>query len=234
MKDPVAHLSRGGFTHLTRADLAAMAAAGDEVARLEAAIRTAGTNPAFLLTGGKNAVAFRHYPEGDVYDFTSHSQLYYHTHRSGEHGHVHLFLRPKGMPPGIAPAVASADDTNAPCHLVAVGLGADGWLEDLFTTNRWVTGEAWYQAAAIKRMLPYFSVTTGGPAGLPARWLTALVELFAPLVGELADRRDAAVASWNLAHPTTDPLQDAAMEITSHATVTVAEWRAALANVLGK
>jgi hypothetical protein len=230
MKDPIAHLARGGFKHLSRDDLVAMAQAGDEVARLEAAM---GAPPAALLTGGRNAVAFRHYPEGDVYDFASHSQFYYHTHRAGEHGHAHLFLRPKGMPPGVVPAVAPADK-DAPCHLVAVGLDADGWLEELFTTNRWVTGEAWYQSAAIKRMLPRFSVTTDGPAGLAAGWLTALTKLFAPLVGELADRRDAAVASWSLAHPTTDPLEDAALEITSRAKVTVTAWRAALANVLAQ
>lgn len=231
MKDPIAHLARGGFTHLTRGDLAAMAAAGDEAARLEAAMRDTGTSPALLLTGGRNAVAFRHYPEGDVYDFASHSQFYYHTHRAGEHGHAHLFLRPKGMPPGVAPAIAT-DDKDAPCHLVAVGLGADGWLAELFTTNRWVTGEAWYEAAAIKRMLPRFSVNTDGPAGLAGRWLTAMVQLFRPLIDELADRRDAAVAAWSLAHPTANPLEEAALEITSRAKVSVDEWRAALANAI--
>lgn len=226
MTDPLAQLSRG--------DLAALAAAGDEVARLEAAMRAAGTPPAMLLTGGGNPVEFRHYPEGDVYDFASHSQFYYHTHRGGEHGHVHLFLRPKGMPPGLTPTVAVADGKGAPCHLVAVGFGADGWLAELFTTNRWVTGEAWYEAAAIKRMLPRFSVTTDGPAGVAGRWLTALVTLFRPLIGELADRRDAAVACWSLAHPAGNPLEDAALEITSRAMVSVAEWQAALEKALRK
>lgn len=217
---------------LSRSELAAMAAAGDEVARLEAAIEAAGNTPVQVLTGGAPAAAFRHYPAGDVYDFASHAQFYYHTHRDGEHGHAHLFLRPKGMPPGVKPAVAVAGDKDAPCHLVAVGFGADGWLAELFTTNRWVSGEAWYAADAVKAMLPRFHVAPPGPVGPAGRWLTALVALFRPLIGDLADRRDATVAAWSRAHPEIDPLEDPDLEITSRAQVSVEAWRAAVAVAL--
>ena len=43
------------------------------------------------------------YHAGDVYDAETHAQFFYHAHpaeqrRSGEHGHFHCFLRPRGMP----------------------------------------------------------------------------------------------------------------------------------------
>lgn len=217
---------------LSRVELAELAAAGDEVVRLEAAMETAGHTPVHLLTGGASAAAFRHYPAGDVYDFASHGQFYYHTHRGGEHGHVHLFLRPKGMPRGIEPAVSVAGAADAPCHLVAVGFGADGWLDELFTTNRWVTGEAWYDAAAVKAMLPRFHVAATGPAGPVARWLSAVTALYRPLICDLVDRRDAAVAAWSHAHPGTDPLEDPDLEITSRVTASVEAWREAVAAAL--
>lgn len=73
------------------------------------------------------AIAWRRYPEGEVYDPASHAQYFYHAHpsaklpprrgpaircgdeprgRSGEeHGHFHLFLRKEGMPRGMTPLV---------------------------------------------------------------------------------------------------------------------------------
>lgn len=220
------------LARLSRPDLVALAAAGDELARLEAGMEAAGQTPVQLLTGGAVAAEFRHYPPGDAYDFASHSQFYYHIHRGGEHGHAHLFLRPKGMPPGLKPAIAVTDDQDAPCHLVAVGFGADGWLDQLFTTNRWVTGEAWYAAEAVKAMLPRFRVLSPGPLGPATQWLNALVALFRPRIADLADRRDAAVAAWSRAHPDVDPLEDPDLEIPSRARVAVEDWRAEVAAAL--
>ena len=61
-----------------------------------------------LLRDYNDFFEWDHYPEGDVYDFETHGQYYYHAHpkeeRPGEHGHFHTFLRPDGMPPGIRPA----------------------------------------------------------------------------------------------------------------------------------
>ena len=103
-----------------------------------------------VLHGQDTFYEWDHYPKGDVYDWETHAQYYYHAHpaeeRSGEHGHFHCFLRPKGMPPGVKPAalpdtVAPGDPNDALCHLVAISMDRAGFPIRLFTTNRWVTGE---------------------------------------------------------------------------------------------
>ncbi len=212
---------------LPPAELTSLVLAGEEVARHERSLWGIGDDPTTLLTGGGRATPFRHYPEGDVYDFATHSQFYYHIHRGNEYGHVHLFLRPKGMPPGIRPQVAVDGDPDAPCHLIAVGFGPDGHAAELFTTNRWVTGEAWYCAASIARMLPRFAIT-GGRHSRVGAWLTSLVALFRPVIVELACQRDAEVERWRHAHPGRDALDDADLEVTSRQQISVPSWRADL------
>lgn len=213
-------------SHLTVAELTAMAEAGDRLAAIEASMRAAGTSPRALLLGGDEVEPFRHYPPGDVYDFASHSQFYFHSHRDHEHGHAHLFLRPAGMPLGCAPKVA-VGGADSPCHLIAVGLGHNGFAGELFTTNRWVTGESWYEARQVGRMLPYFHIEGASDGARVGRWLTALLSLYRPLVMALVERRDEAVAAWAAEHGG-DPLNDDRLEVTSHAAIDAHLWRQAL------
>ena len=61
-----------------------------------------------VMAGQATIADWRHYPEEDVFDPTSHAQYFYHTHpprrpASREHGHFHIFLRAEGMPVGAAP-----------------------------------------------------------------------------------------------------------------------------------
>ncbi|MBX9633428.1 MAG: hypothetical protein K2X44_00480 [Magnetospirillum sp.] len=212
---------------LSRQALDAMAAAGDEVIAIEADMRARGTSPRALLVGAGEPAEMRHYPAGDVYDFSSHCQYYCHLHRPAEHGHIHTFLRPLGMPPGIEP-VALAGGEDSPCHLVAVGLNGHGFACELFTTNRWVTGESWYVAADVATILPRFRMAGGGAAGLVGRWLTALLALYRPLVISLVEQRDETVAAWRLAHPGRDPLNDPDLELTSRAAIDLGMWRKAV------
>ncbi|MGE5517833.1 MAG: DUF6969 family protein [Bacteroidota bacterium] len=214
-------------SHLTPGELAAMAEAGDRLAAIEAGMRAAGTSPRALLVGDDEAEPFQHYPPGDVYDFVSHSQFYFHRHRGGEHGHAHLFLRPAGMPAGCRPVVA-AGGADSPCHLIAVGFGHHGFANELFTTNRWVTGESWYDADQVARMLPCFSVDAAGAGGRVGRWLTALLGLYRPLVVALVQRRDQAVAAWAAEHDG-DAFNDDRLEVLSHAAIDIALWRKGLA-----
>lgn len=211
---------------LSPGDLADMAEAGDRLAAIEAGMRAVGTSPRALLLGGEDPEQFRHYPAGDVYDFASHSQYYFHCHRDAEFGHAHLFLRPLGMPPGCAPTV-QVGGADSPCHLIAVGLGHHGFASELFTTNRWVTGESWYESATVARLLPHFHVDGPGAGARVGRWLTALVALFRPLIVTLVERRDETVAAWAAEHGG-DPLNDDRLEVTSHAAIDVGLWRQAL------
>lgn len=200
-------------------------AAGERLAA--AAVGEGGGNPVAALTRGQAAIPFRHYPTGDVYDLSSHAQFYYHTHRDGEFGHIHLFQRPRGMEAGLIPVVTTGE-ADAPCHLIAVEFGPLGQAVRLFTTNRWVTGEAWYDAPAVKAMVRGLRLAPAGPMAPVAAWLAALVEVYRPLIEVLVDERDRAVAEWHRTYPGLDELTDERLEITSARGIDVAADLAAL------
>jgi hypothetical protein len=211
------------FTRLSRAELEAMAAAGAEVLECRRVLARSGDSVVSEALGGAaNCIAWRHYPEGDVYDPHSHAQYFYHAHPpaergASEHGHFHTFLRPRAMAPGtrplIMPELAIADAPAAPTappapqpnqgadndeisHLVAIAMDASGEPIRLFTTNRWVTGETWYAAADVAAMLDRFVVDLAPPSWPLNRWLTAMFRLFRPQMVALVHDRDAAVMAF--------------------------------------
>ncbi len=180
---------------------------------------------------------WRHYPAGEVYDPQTHAQYFYHAHPAAdrpvrEHGHFHIFLRAEGMPLGVAPLVlpetAVAADARPPpqaaplkhgardevSHLVAIALDPHGEPIRLFTTNRWVTGETWYRADDVVRMLDRFTIgEVGGPIVLN-RWLGAMLALFRPQIVALLQLRDRAVMEWRRRRRT-NVFEDNRLEITS-------------------
>ena len=196
-----------------------------------------------VMTGHATISDWRHYPDEDVYDPSSHAQYFYHTHptrrRAGrEHGHFHTFLRAEGMPVGVAPlllpeiAVAEAPPPppQAPplrrgireevSHLVAIVVDCQGRPVRLFTTNRWVTGETWYPAGDVIRMLDRFAVTEVGPSQTLNQWLGAVVRLFRPQIAEVLRLRDQTVMAWR-SRRRTHVLDDPALEITSSLDISI-------------
>ncbi|HLN25961.1 MAG TPA: hypothetical protein VK558_18480 [Patescibacteria group bacterium] len=174
---------------------------------------------------GDRLEAFTHYPRGDVYDFHSHAQYYFHTHRDGEYGHFHTFLRPRGMPEGIAPA-DSADrrppgDNDALSHLVAVSIDHGGAPAELFTTNRWVTAETWYRAADVSAMLPYFQIGHDRPSALANRWISALLALFRPQIEQLLVARDAHIEASRHRLAGIPVFEDRELEVTSRMAICI-------------
>ena len=238
------------FTKLSRAQLGAMATAGREIQDCERVLhKTGDTIVSETLRGGGIFYEWNHYPDGDVYDPESHAQYYYHAHppqlRAGdEHGHFHTFLRPRGMPPGTVPlmlpelAIANApaqpdDPPLAPVaqpnqggnndklsHLVAIAMGHGGSPVRLFTTNRWVTGETWYPAGDVIRMLDRFEVTEVGPSLTLNHWLGAVFQLFRPQIAEVLRLRDQTVMAWRRRRRT-HVLDDPALEITSSLDISI-------------
>ena len=166
-------------------------AAPASLGELEAGARTAATAPRDLLLAGAVPVAFRHYPDGDLYDRVSRAQAYFHVHAQGERGHIHLFLRPGALPAGLR---RRAGPVDAPTHLGALELGEDGWPSALFATNRWVTGEAWYHAADLVPLLPAFTLALAEPWRWLGQWLTTLVATHRQGFAALLRQRDAAMA----------------------------------------
>lgn len=142
-----------------------------------------------------------HVPEGDVRDPTTGALFYYHAHEAGEqengeHGHFHTFV--------------TVEDRGAPAivHLVAISMDAQGAPRHLFTTNRWVTGEAWRPAATTIGLLERFVVDVVRPSWVVSRFVTALVRFYRPTIAELLIERDAALGARDGDPPDPAVLED--------------------------
>jgi hypothetical protein len=200
-------------------------------------LAASGGGIAHEVAGGAGIVEdWRHYPAGDGYDPISHAQYFYHRHPEPdvvtEHGHFHLFLRAEGMPVGALPLLLpEAAIANLPTppqaapskrglrdevsHLIAIAIDAAGEPTRLFTTNRWVTGETWYRADDVIRMLDRFALDHAEPAGLVNAWLAAIVRLYQPEVAMLLRKRDEAVMDPIRRRRRIDVFEDPRFEITS-------------------
>lgn len=234
------------FARLSRAELEIMAACCREVVDCERALAQAGRSLLTEAVGGAAQVyEWQHYPAGDICDGETHAQYFYHAHPpgergAGEHGHFHTFLRGRGMPAGtrplVMPELAIADNPAAPkgplmpsapqsqagedgdpwSHLVAVALDEAGRPLRFFTTNRWVTGETWYAAADVARMLGRFSIGSVSSSSMLNRWVAAMIGFYRPQLVELLFARDAAVMAWRRRRrPKVHVFEDRRLEITS-------------------
>lgn len=217
---------------LSLEQLQAMQQAGLEIIECYRVLKNAGLNVVGevlrdALNKGETFYEYNHYPD-DVYDSESHAQYYYHAHRGevGEHGHFHTFLRPRGMPEGAAPIDHPAscpwpEGDEALSHLVAIAMDGYGYPSGLFTTNRWVTAEAWYSAEQVMRMLDCFVIDHAFPSWPVNRWISAIFVLFRPHNEALLKQRDATVQTWAVAHPGMDVFEDRALDITSQMSISV-------------
>lgn len=232
------------FEELPQAVLNSMAEAGREVLDCYRVLGKTGDNiVGEVLRGQGTFYEWSHYPEGDVYDSETHAQYYYHAHpkdeRSGEHGHFHTFLRPKGMPAGITPArapgfVAPENPNDALSHLVAISMDDQGRAIQLFTTNRWVTGEVWYAAEDVVAMLERFAIDLARPSFLVNKWIGAMIRLFRPQIAGLLRERDRVVAEWQRRHPKSGVFEDRRLEVTSKLDISAEEHMHHVLAALGR
>ena len=209
-----------------------MAAAGAEVVECHRVLTKTGDNiVGELLKNHGTFYEWDHFPPGDVYDRQTHGQYYYHAHAAdqrfeGEHGHFHTFVRPRGMPPGITPAklpglVMPEDPNDALSHLVAIAMTPAGLPFRLFTVNRWVTGEVWYTADDVIRLLDVFKIDHAQPSWPVNRWVSAMVQLFKPQIADLLRARGRKVAQWQERAPDVDVFEDRDLEVTSFLDISV-------------
>jgi len=236
--------SSPNLAQLPSARLLAMQRAGAEILASQRVLKKAGLNLVGevlrdALNRGETFTELNHYPEDDVFDADSQAQYYYHAHRSevGEHGHFHCFLRPKGMPDGVAPISIAASEPwpqgdQALSHLVAIAMDGYGYPTALFTTNRWVTDEAWYPADQVSRMLERFVVDHAFPSWPLNRWISAMLVLYRPHIEGLLLQRDASVQSWAQAHPGQDVFEDRALDVTSQMPISVEDTLAQVEQAL--
>lgn len=208
-----------------REHLETMTAAADEVLECLRVLDKGGVNlVGEILRGEGKFVEWNHYPKGDIYDKETHSQFYYHAHpsdlRAPEHGHFHTFMRAKGLPKSIKPApmptsVTRPTGKDAIGHVVGISMDKQGLPIWMFTTNRWVTGEIWYEAGDVIKMLDRFDMDLALPSWPLNIWISALLRLFRPQIEELLHARDGAVRDWQAAHPGENAFEDRGLEITS-------------------
>ncbi|MFQ5765747.1 MAG: hypothetical protein ACE5GT_12540 [Rhodospirillales bacterium] len=214
---------------LPKSRLRKMAQAGEQILECYRLLGKSDANVVGeLLRGHGEFYEWDHYPPGDVYDFETHAQYYYHAHppegraeRFGrEHGHFHTFLRPKGMPKTVKPA--DVPDYREPegandalTHFVGISMDRAGFPIRLFTTNRWVTGETWYVAKTVISLIDRFEMDLAWPSQPVNVWITAMLRLFRPNIEALLTKRDQAVQDWRRQHPDDNVYEDRGLEITS-------------------
>jgi hypothetical protein len=99
-------------------------------------------------------------------------------------------------------------------HLIAIAIDVRGEPIRLFTTNRWVTGETWYRAEDVTRMLDRFVIAEREPSAVLNRWIGAMVHLFRPQIAALLQARDETVMAWRRRRRT-HVFEDPRLEITS-------------------
>jgi hypothetical protein len=219
--------------------LARMTEAGIEAADcLRVLAKSGGNLVGEVLRGHGEFYEWSHYPPDDIYDPVSHAQFYFHAHPPAardepDYGHFHTFLRPRGMPPGMAPAalddsVMPDGDNAALSHLVAISMTREGLPVRLFTTNRWVTGETWYAAPDVIAMLDRFVIDLAYPSWPLNRWITAMVALYRPQIAKLLLDRDRCIAAWQAANPGENAFEDRRLEITSSLAISVPDQIEAL------
>jgi hypothetical protein len=220
------------FGLLSRGELQVIAEAAREVLNCQRVLTKTGDNiVGEVLRGAGTFYEWRHYPQGDIYDAEYHAQYYYHAHPeewrvSGEHGHFHTFLRPLGMPQGVSPAPVPdfkepASKNDALSHLVGISMNRAGLPIRLFTTNRWVTGETWYAAADVVRMLDCFVIDHARPSWPANRWITALMRMFRPQIVELLYARDAEIRRRQIIAPEINVFEDRDLEVASEMRVSI-------------
>jgi hypothetical protein len=228
---------RDGGLRVSQAEIEQMIAAAAIVGECRRDLAARNTDVVGEVIGSSAICAWRHYPEGEVFDATSHAQYFFHAHAPdsrppAERGHFHTFLRAEGMPSGVAPLllpelavadVAAPPPQAAPLkrgerdevsHLIAIAVDVRGEPMRLFTTNRWVTGETWYRAEDVTRMLDRFVIAEREPSTVLNRWIGAMIHLFRPQIAALLQARDETVMAWRRRRRT-HVFEDPRLEITS-------------------
>jgi len=164
-----------------------------------------------------------HYPKGDRIDHSTGSQYFYHCHRenfeSTEHGHFHCFIRYKHIPKSIKPTPLADWDRyieNPMTHVIAIGMNQLGQPIRLFTVNRWVTSEIWYDSKHIDRFLKRYKMTLNDDPYWQAldQWVEGIIHLFAPQITWLHQERDKKIQMQQSENPYIDYELEELSEIT--------------------
>jgi hypothetical protein len=186
----------------------------------------------YTLGQKKQHVSMSHYPKGDRIDYQTGAQYFYHCHRENfereEHGHFHTFLRYKHIPKHIKPAKLPDWDKhidNPMTHLVAIAMNRLGEPIRLFSVNRWISSEIWYDAKHAKTFTNRFKMTlTDDPYWqILDQWVEAVIHLFAPQITWVYNARDAAIKAHQQQNPGLNVYEHQGIEELSEININVQE-----------
>ncbi len=230
------------FSEKTEQELVSLSKAADDVLEALRLMGKAQTNTVErVIEHHGTFYEMDHYPPGDVYDEETASQYYYHSHRpeSGEHGHFHTFIRAEAIPTEMEPYPYEGDaerplGEDFICHLIAISMDAQGLPKELFTTNRWVTGETFFSAQDTITLLDKFKIDHVYPCLGTNQWLTAMLRLFRPQIEELLIARDKKIEQFKKENPKTDVFEDEDLEVTSIIPIDIDEQISAIDEELEK
>ena len=225
---------------LPKERLKKMLRAGRQVLECQRLLNKTGANVVGQILAHQDTFyQWNHYPKGDVYDRETFGQYYYHAHRGtdGEHGHFHTFMRAGGIAEGIAPAPYQGDwqrpmGKEAIAHIIAISMDPQGVPTALFGVNRWVTGETFYRARDVIRMIDHFRIDHTFPCLAANMWISAMLQLFYPQICVLLYQRDAAIELRQNEYPGADIYEDRQLEITSYLPISIEGQLAAMDKVL--
>ncbi len=153
----------------------------------------------YTLQKKRRHTRMNHYPKGDRIDHQTGAQYFYHCHRertdSDEHGHFHCFLRYKHIPKSCKPTPLADWDKyidNPMSHLIAIAMNRYGQPIRLFTVNRWVTSEIWYDAKHAAKLVNKFKMTLINDPywQIMDQWVEGMLHLFSPQIAWLHAKRD--------------------------------------------
>ncbi|MFI4962421.1 MAG: DUF6969 family protein [Legionellales bacterium] len=175
----------------------------------------------YTLNKKRRHLSMIHYPKGDRIDNSTGAQYFYHCHRenfeSTEHGHFHCFLRYKHIPKSIKPTALEDWDEyikNPMTHLVCIAMNQFGQPIRLFTVNRWVTSEIWYDAIHVSKLLKRFKMTLRDDPYWQVldKWVEGMLHLFAPQISWLQQVRDLQMQDYKDTQGISNPYTDRAIE----------------------
>ena len=151
-----------------------------------------------------------HYPKGDRIDRVTGAQYFYHCHRENfettEHGHFHCFLRYKQIPKKVKPTSLPDWDRyidNPMTHIVAIGMSQTGMPIRLFTVNRWVTSEIWYDALHASTLINRFKINLNDDPywHILDKWVEGMLHLFSTQITWLQFKLDKMIQDHQKTNP---------------------------------
>jgi hypothetical protein len=195
-----------------------------------------GRNLVTTLVADHPFIELRHYPPGDAQDPVTHAQYYLHAHRGGrEAAHIHCFMRAAGIPKTMTRlgSRAARARPRTMTHVLAISLDRFGRPSELFTTNKWVTADDWYNAEDLITLLPRMIWSKADGPRAVNRALGALFALYRQDIAALLRRRDRKLAAWTKRYPRHDVFGDARLEILSRTRLNLEETLAQIRASLG-